>query len=280
MIYRLLAYVAAFGFIGLLTFVLHRFLLALRVRVIAQTQEKVEELALGIEPERIWLLTLGGTLGGAVAFGLASGFNLLMVAIGGVAGFIAPRLYLRHLERQRMLKLEDQLVDAITLVANSLRSGMSVLQGLEMVTREMGPPIRVEVGFALRENKLGKPLPDAFDALKKRVRSDDLALVVNAMNIAMETGGQLSEVFSRLAESMRERHRIKGRIATLTSQGRLQGIVMTLLPWFMGAAMFVIDREMMKPMLSTLPGQLMLVSVLVLEAVGWVLISRVIAVDI
>ncbi|HDQ99383.1 MAG TPA: hypothetical protein ENN51_03745 [candidate division WOR-3 bacterium] len=193
---------------------------------------------------------------------------------------MAPRFYLRHLERRRLQKFEAQLVDAITLVANSLRAGMSLAQGLEMVTREMGPPIRLEFGYALQENRFGKPLPEAFEAMKKRVRSEDLALVVNAMNIAMETGGQLSEVFNRLADSTRERHRIKGRIATLTSQGRLQGIVMTLLPWFMAVALYVLDREMMRPMFTTLPGQLMLASVVVLEAVGWLLVSRIVSVDI
>ncbi|HDQ99977.1 MAG TPA: hypothetical protein ENN51_06815, partial [candidate division WOR-3 bacterium] len=88
MTYRLLAYAAAFGFIALLTFSVYRLVRALRARVIAQTRAKVEELSLGIEPERIWLLTLGGTLGGAVIFGFVSGFNLLMVALGGAAGFV------------------------------------------------------------------------------------------------------------------------------------------------------------------------------------------------
>jgi tight adherence protein B len=179
-----------------------------------------------------------------------------------------------------LTKFDNQLVDAMTLVANSLKAGMNLVQAFEMVTREMGPPIRQEFAYVLQENRLGKSITQAFEDMKARVPSQDLALTINAMNIAQETGGVLSEVFLKIADTIRERNRIRRRIDTLTAQGRLQGIVMSLMPWAIGGVLYLMDPAMMKPMFNTLAGQGVLVAIVVLEILGWLVIRKIINIDI
>lgn len=280
MVLRLASYVSFFGFVVLLTMVVSNLVRSYRQRFIADAQERVEALYLGIAPERLWLMVLLGTVVGALLMAFLSDFNLFMVALGGVGGFLAPRFYLRHLEQRRLKKFDAQLVDAVTLVANSLKAGLNMVQAIEMVTREMGPPIKQEFAFALRENRLGKPVMQAFADMKDRIPSKDLAITVNTMNIAQETGGVLSEVFLKIADTIRERNRIRGRIDTLTAQGRLQGIVMTLLPWFLGGVLYLIDPALMKPMFVTNEGHIILGVIVVLEIIGWLMIRKIMVIDI
>jgi tight adherence protein B len=274
------AYACIFGFVVLLTLVLVSMFRSYRRRFIAQAEEKVEALYLGVAPERLWMMVILATACGAIVMALISNFNLVMIAAGGVAGFIAPRFYLKTLEGRRLKKFDSQLVDAIVLVANSLKAGMNLVQAIEMVTREMGPPIKQEFAMALSENRLGKPIVQAFEDMKKRVPSADLAITLNAMNIAQETGGVLSEVFLKIADTIRERNRIRARIDTLTAQGRMQGLVMTLLPWGMAGVLYLLDPAMMRPLFNTTIGQFVLAAIVVLEICGWVVIRKIVAIDI
>lgn len=277
---RIVAYACIFGFVVLLTLVLVSMFRSYRRRFIAQAEEKVEALYLGVAPERLWMMVILATACGAIVMALISNFNLVMIAAGGVAGFIAPRFYLKTLEGRRLKKFDSQLVDAIVLVANSLKAGMNLVQAIEMVTREMGPPIKQEFAMALSENRLGKPIVQAFEDMKKRVPSADLAITLNAMNIAQETGGVLSEVFLKIADTIRERNRIRARIDTLTAQGRMQGLVMTLLPWGMAGVLYLLDPAMMRPLFNTTIGQFVLAAIVVLEICGWVVIRKIVAIDI
>jgi tight adherence protein B len=277
---RLASYVCVFGFVVLLTYIVFNLVRSYRQRFLAQAEERLDALYLGIAPERLWLMVLLGTVAGALVMALLSGFHPVMVALGGLGGFFAPRLYLRWVEHQRLTKFDNQLVDAMTLVANSLKAGMNLVQAFEMVTREMGPPIRQEFAYVLQENRLGKSITQAFEDMKARVPSQDLALTINAMNIAQETGGVLSEVFLKIADTIRERNRIRRRIDTLTAQGRLQGIVMSLMPWAIGGVLYLMDPAMMKPMFNTLAGQGVLVAIVVLEILGWLVIRKIINIDI
>jgi tight adherence protein B len=161
-----------------------------------------------------------------------------------------------------------------------MKTGMSLMQAMEQVTREMGPPIRQEFGYALQENRVGKPIIQALQDMKKRIQSEDLSMTVDAIGIAQETGGVLSDVLVRIAETIRGRNRIRARIDTMTAQGRLQGIVMSLLPWGLAAILFMLDRDLIRPMFSTTPGLVMLGAIGVLELLGWLVIRRLVAVDV
>ena len=276
----ILAGVAVFGALVLVAVVAVRAAGNYRRRFIVRTEEKVESLYLGVTPERLWLYTILVAAGGALLTAVVSGFKPVPVAAGAIAGFMAPRLYLKTIEKRRRAKFDVQLLDAITMVAGAMKAGMSLLQAMQQVTREMGPPIRQEFAYALQQNRVGKPIIQALQDMKDRIRSDDLSITVNAIGIAQETGGVLSDVLLKISDTIRGRDRIRSKINTLTSQGRLQGIIMSLLPWGLAIILLLLDRSLMMPMFTTTVGQIILVVIAVLELAGWLVIRRLVAIDV
>ena len=134
---------------------------------------------------------------------VVSGFKPVMVLLGAISGFLVPRFYLGAMEQRRRAKFDAELIDAVTMVAGAMKVGMSLLQAMEQVTREMGPPIRQEFAHALQENRVGKPIIQALQDMKNRLHSEDLRITVDAIGIAQETGGVLSDVLLKIAETIR-----------------------------------------------------------------------------
>jgi tight adherence protein B len=251
-----------------------------RRRFIAQTEEKVESLYLGVSPQRLWMLSLLAAVGGALLLGLVANFSLVLVAVGAIGGFLVPRIYLNTMEHQRRKRFDAQLLEAIPMLAGAMKAGMSLMQAMEQVTREMGPPIRQEFAHALQENRVGKPIMKALLDMRNRIRSDDLDITVNAISIAQETGGVLSDLLVKMGETIRTRNRVRSKINTLSAQGRMQGIIMILMPWFLAALVSMLDPGMMRPMFTTTIGQMLLVAIVVLEGLGWLVIRKIVAIDV
>src|SRR5262245_43305630 len=163
------------------------------------------------------------------------------LAVAFVVGLLAPRYYLRYRQGRRVRRFGEQLPDTITLLANSLRAGSSFLQGLELVTREGRPPISEEFERVVREMSLGVALQPALNNLVRRVNSEDLELMVTAINIQSQVGGNLATVLDSIAFTIRERIRIIGEINTLTAMQRYSGYVITLLPVGLGIILMLIS---------------------------------------
>ena len=156
--------------------------------------------------------------------------NPLFLVVGAIVGFFLPRFWVRRRQNSRLKKFNDQLADTITLVANALRAGASFLQAIEMVVRETQAPMSTEFARVVREVNLGLPFDQALDNMVRRVRSDDLELMVIAISIQHQVGGNLAEILDSIAFTIRERVRIQGEIRTLTAQQRMSGLVVGLLP--------------------------------------------------
>lgn len=167
---------------------------------------------------------------------------------GAVVGFFLPRLYVKRRQGTRLNAFNKQLPDTITLIANALRAGSSFLQAIELVVRESRPPISTEFQRVIREVNLGLPFEQALENLVRRVRSDDLGLMVTAISIQYTVGGNLAEILDSIAFTIRERVRIKGEIRTLTAQQRMSGYVVALLPIGLAGILFVIAPTFMDPM--------------------------------
>jgi tight adherence protein B len=200
-----------------------------------------------------------------------------------VIGLIAPRYYLRYRQGRRVKQFGQQLPDTITLLANSLRAGSSFLQGLELVTREGRPPISEEFERVVREMSLGVALQPALNNLVRRVDSEDLELMVTAINIQSQVGGNLATVLDSIAFTIRERIRIIGEINTLTAMQRYSGYVITLLPVGLAGILFLISPSYMGRMLQNPPeilglpaGVIFLLIGLISMAMGYVLIRRIV----
>jgi tight adherence protein B len=193
----------------------------------------------------------------AVAFALGIFFealrNPVALALFFLIGAFFPRFYLRYRQGKRLKAFGEQLPDTITLLANSLRAGSSFLQGIELVTRESQPPISDEFERVVREMSLGVALQPALNNLARRVASEDLELMVTAINIQSQVGGNLATVLDSIAFTIRERIRIMGEIQTLTAMQRYSGYVITLLPVGLGGILFLISPTYIGRMLNPTP---------------------------
>jgi tight adherence protein B len=208
----------------------------------------------------------------ALAFVLSfvfTGFrNVLAIALAFLIGAFFPRFYLRFRQKRRIAQFSSQLPDTITLLANSLRAGSSFLQGIELVTRESQPPISEEFERVVREMSLGVALQPALNNLARRVASEDVELMVTAINIQSQVGGNLATVLDSIAFTIRERIRIIGEINTLTAMQRYSGYVITLLPVGLAGILFLISPSYIGKMLSPAPAMLGLPLGIVMFAVG------------
>jgi tight adherence protein B len=177
----------------------------------------------------------------------------IALIVGTFIGFRAPKFYLGFRKGRRLKRINKQLPDAITLLANSLRAGSSFLQAIEMLVRQSKPPISEEFARVIREVNLGLSLEVALKNMVRRVRSDDLELMATAVSIQYQVGGNLAEILEAIAGTIRERVRLKGMIAALTSQQKMSGYVVAFLPIGVGGFLFVIAPQFMAPMFTAPP---------------------------
>ena len=198
-------------------------------------------------------------------------------------GAYFPRWYIGFRQGKRLRAFSEQLPNTITLLANSLRAGSSFLQGVELVTREAQPPISVEFERVVRDMSLGVALQPALANLVRRVKSEDLELMVTAINIQSQVGGNLATVLDSIAFTIRERIRIVGEIRVLTSMQRYSGYVITLLPVGLGGILLLISPNYITalfrnpPQMLGLPtGVIFLIVGLISMAIGYILIRRIV----
>ncbi len=217
-----------------------------------------------------WFLSPFAFFAGAYVLGfIFPGFqNIVAMIAFFLVGIYAPRWYLKYRQGKRIKAFAQQLPDTITLLANSLRAGSSFLQGIELVTREARPPISEEFTRVVRDMQLGLALQPALNNLVRRVASEDLELMVTAIQIQAQVGGNLATVLDSIAFTIRERVRIQGEIQTLTAMQRYSGYVITLLPVGLAGILFLISPGYMAAMLENPPSLLGLPMGVVLFAVG------------
>lgn len=173
------------------------------------------------------------------------GSSLILAILAGFFGLFIPRIYIGLAARRRQQAFENQLSDTLNLWVNALRSGYSVLQAMEAIATELPPPVSVEFERVVQEVRLGLSVPQALANMLRRMPSEDLDLVVTAVNIQREVGGNLAEILDTISYTIRERVRIKGEIRTLTAQGRLSGWILSVLPIGLAFVLVGINRSYM-----------------------------------
>ncbi|MPM47814.1 hypothetical protein SDC9_94535 [bioreactor metagenome] len=206
--------------------------------------------------------------------------KLLLGVIGTVLGFVIPIVFLRSKIDRRTAAFNNQLGDSLVLIANSLRTGYSFMQAIEMVSKEMPKPISEEFARALKEMNLGVTTEDAMNNLAKRIDSDDLDLVITAVIIQRQVGGNLAEVLDNIAGTIRERVRMKGKIRTLTAQGRISGIIVGLLPIAVGLLIYILNPEYIKVLFTHPIGKMMLAAGVVSQLLGIMIIRKIISIEV
>src|SRR5579884_618264 len=174
-----------------------------------------------------WICALG-----LAALALLAGLVWVFAIPVAIVGFYLPKFYIGRRQQQRLRKFEDQLTDALVMMSNALKSGSSFLQAIDMVARELPAPICEEFAQIVAEVGVGAPLDDALTNLTKRIKSYDLYLVVTAILVQRQTGGNLSEVLDNIAYTIRERNRLLRQVQVLTAQQRFSAMIVGFLPLF------------------------------------------------
>ena len=199
-------------------------------------------------------------------------FGLIFVFIG----FKMPRRFLNILFSRRVKKFVHQMVDGLSLMSNAMRSGLNVPQALQLVCDEMPNPISQEFGLVLSQNKLGVTLEDAMSNLSVRMPHDDIEMFTTSVNILKETGGNLAETFDSISFTIRERIKVESKIAAMTAQGVMQGVIVVLMPFALGGILYVIDPARVAPMFTTIPGWILLLLMMGLQAAGGFMIWKIV----
>lgn len=203
------------------------------------------------------------------------GLNLFGILFGLVAGLLFPSLYIQALARRTRDKFNDQLVDALMIMSSSFRGGLSLVQALEAVIDEMPDPINKEFGIVLGENKMGVSLEEALNHLYSRMSLSAVQQMITAILLARETGGNLPVIFTRIVTNIRETKKIQQNLTTLTIQGKIQGIVMSLLPIGFAFVVYSTNKQIFDHMLRSDVGRAMLMYAVISEAIGAFLIWKI-----
>ncbi len=219
-----------------------------------------------------WLLY--GPLIISVIFGLIT-LNLFVFILAlFVFGYLLPTEGLKFVKERRRLRVESQLLDALILLSDAMRSGLDLVQGIELAGHEMAPPISEEFDLLLRNYKLGMPFDDALKAFDQRIESELVSYVVRAVIIQRQTGGNLTKIFDRIVDTIREEGRLKDKINALTAQPRYQSIVLSIIPWGMLMILYFFQPQMVGAFYVSFLGILTLLVCVFWQSIGIAVIRR------
>ena len=210
---------------------------------------------------------------------LAIGKSILLCVVMAAIGAGIPIVVLKTLQRQRRAMFNIQLVDALMMIASSLRSGFSFLRGMQVVAQEMPRPISEEFGRVINEVGVGRTMEDALKNMVARMQSYDLDLAVTAILIQLQVGGNLSEMLETIAATIRERVRIYSEMRVLTAEGRLSGWVLVAIPVMLGVAITLMNPTYMSFLFVEKLGHYFLASAAILQIIGGLVIKRMLVLD-
>lgn len=244
---------------------------------------QLERADLSISPgEFVFVRFMTGLVGfvAPLVFLGTNAIGFLAAVAAAIVGYNLPKIYLNRRRKSRVAKLNAQLPECLTMVSNSLKAGFGLLQALSAAADQMSHPISTELGRTIHEMNVGSSAEEALIGLSERSGSYDLDIVVTAILVQRTVGGNLGEILDTVAETMRERIRIRGEIATLTGQQMLTGIVIGLLPVVLAVGFQIMSPGYINPLFSTLMGKGMLVAAVVLETVGILIIQRILNIEV
>jgi len=208
------------------------------------------------------------------------GFGWLIILLSVMFVFQFPKVYFKKMAKRRADSINAALPDALAQIAGAMQAGSTFVSALQAMVDEQNSPISQEFSLMLREQHMGARLEEALDNLGERVQTEEMDLVISATLISQDIGGNLSEIFSRLSDTLRRKIEMEGKIKSLTAQGVLQGYVVTALPFFILLALTGLEPEATIPMFTSLLGWLFLFTILVLQLIGGAMIKKIVSIDI
>lgn len=281
MIYALAAGLTVFMMtIGYLTWsVGRRVVAAYRQQVLDATSARLSEMFIFMDSRQLTRLSAGIALIVILAVALVTA-NPLLVLVAAIGCLAGPRVAHRRLRIRRRKLLVRQLPDTLDALVGGLRSGLSLQQALGLLAEQLPKPSRQEFGLVVRELRMGVAVDDVLQDLEKRIDTQEYTMFTTCMRIAREVGGNLTESLERLADTMRRKLTMEDKIDALTSQGKLQGLIVGALPLLLMWVLSEMEPEAMAPLFSTWYGYCTLAVIALLELAGYVLIRKIVNIDV
>lgn len=241
----------------------------------SEITRELSKFFLNIRPSQIMIGA--GIL--AVLLGVAAGSWVIGAAVIA-AGLVAPRFLLSLWREIRSTKVEAQLMDALLLMSNSLRSGLDIVAGIERVTTNMPAPISEEFGLVMNAYRLGTPLEKALLDMTERINSRTLETVIYAINIQRETGGNIIKIFEQLVNTIREENKLQKKARAITAQARSQIFFLAGFPWLLALLFVIMSPDMMRPAVTSTWGQLAIIFLVVWEILGIIVTKKIVAIEV
>jgi len=241
-------------------------------------QARLDALYLTMEPRQLMVLSFSsGAFLGFMGY-LIAGTAIAVVLFG--FGVFSPLYILNKMKEKRQTLFNEQLIDCLSNMSNSLKSGFTIPQSVDMIGREMDNPIGMEFRIASAEMRLGLPPVDAMQNMTKRMPISDLDLMVTSMGIAEGVGGNLGKIFNNIAGTIRERFRVEGRIQSLSAMGRMQGTVLIGMPFVLVFFMSKFQPQFIDPLVNTTIGQIACGAGLIWLFIGYLSIKKIVDIDV
>ena len=251
---------------------------ASRRGVLQILKELLDQADLAIRPaEALFVYVVAVLVGGAI--GLVVGNAVWALVALGVVGAV-PWMVLRAVARHRTQTFTGQLPDMLQLLSTTLRSGFSILQGLDAVSRQLPDPIGKEMRHVVVEARLGRPLGDALNDVVERVKSPDFEWVVTAIGIQREVGGNLAELLDIVAETMNARARLRREARTLTAEGRIGAIVLSILPAAIGVFVYAVNPSYISPLFHSTTGEILFYGSIGLAVAGIAWLRKIVDIEV
>lgn len=190
-----------------------------------------------------------------------------------------PNLFINNKKVERIKKFDEQLDEGIMIISNSLKAGYSFMQAIAVVVEETRDPFSKEFKKLLKEMSLGISEEVALKNIVSRMESENLKLIINAILIQKDVGGKLSEILDNISDTIRERQKLKSELKTLTAQGKLSGLIVMLIPFFLGIIIYIFNKEYIMLLFTTTIGIALIISAIVNQILGLLIIKKIINID-
>jgi len=195
-------------------------------------------------------------------------------------GWTLPRKVLNMMWTRRVRQFDEQMLDGLTFLSNSMKSGLSLLQAIDMIVQELPNPLSQEWALVMSQQKLGVRIDEALSNLERRIGSEDIQIIITSITILRESGGNLAEVFDTIAYTVRERRKVEGKIEAMTAQGVMQGIIIILMPIVLGLILWMIDPFLISRLWTTVIGWIMLIIMFLLQFAGGWMIMKIVNIEV
>lgn len=245
----------------------------------ATASSNMSDMFMSFDANQMFMINLGAIVILPIITWLVTGD--IPATLGMLAVIILlPSIFYRSMRKQRLKRFEAQLPDGLVMISGAMRAGASLNIALESLVKEQPAPLSQEFELFLKEQRLGVEFEESLKKMEQRIPIPDFSMLVTALLINREVGGNLAETMETLGTTLRRKAMMEGKIESLTAQGKLQGIVMTCLPILLGVLLNFIEPEAMSKLWTTSIGYMVLVVIVIMEILGYFMISKITSIDV